>query len=82
MRFTPPRAGTFIYHTHLHDERQLTSGLYGALIVVEQGETFDPTLDHVIVIGRGGPGKAAPTVVNGGVIRSSCGRPAPFIGCG
>src|SRR6185295_10309206 len=30
VRFTPPRAGTFIYHTHLHDGRQLTSGMYGA----------------------------------------------------
>ena len=29
VRFTPPRTGTFIYHTHLHDRRQLTSGLYG-----------------------------------------------------
>ena len=65
VRFTPPRAGTFIYHTHLHDDRQLTSGMYGALLVLGEGETFDPTLDHVIVIGRGGPGKAAQTVVNG-----------------
>jgi FtsP/CotA-like multicopper oxidase with cupredoxin domain len=64
-RFAPPRAGTFIYHTHLHDDRQLTSGMYGALLVLEEGETFDPAVDHVIVIGRGGPGMAAPTVVNG-----------------
>ena len=35
VRFTPPRAGTFIYHTHLHDYRQLTSGLYGPLMVRE-----------------------------------------------
>jgi FtsP/CotA-like multicopper oxidase with cupredoxin domain len=51
-RITPPRAGTFIYHTHLHDYRQLTSGLYGSLIVVEPGETFDPAGDHVVVLGR------------------------------
>src|SRR4029453_8333283 len=31
VRFTPPRSGTFMYHTHLHDHRQLTSGLYGAM---------------------------------------------------
>ena len=31
VRFTPPRAGTFIYHTHLHDYRQLSSGLYGPI---------------------------------------------------
>ena len=47
VRFTPPRAGTFIYHTHLHDHRQLSSGLYGAMIVIEPGETFDPATDHV-----------------------------------
>jgi FtsP/CotA-like multicopper oxidase with cupredoxin domain len=65
VRFTPPRAGTFIYHTHLHDNRQLTSGLYGALLVVEPGERFDETLDHVFVIGRGGPAPDAPAVING-----------------
>jgi FtsP/CotA-like multicopper oxidase with cupredoxin domain len=54
VRFTPPRAGTFIYHTHLHDVRQLSSGLYGPLIVTEPGETFDPASDHVVVLGRSG----------------------------
>jgi FtsP/CotA-like multicopper oxidase with cupredoxin domain len=54
VRFTPPRAGTFIYHTHLHDYRQLTSGLYGPLIVTDDDETFDPMTDHVIVVGRRG----------------------------
>ena len=52
VRFTPPRAGTFIYHTHLHDYRQLSSGLYGPLIVTDADETFDPATDHVIVLGR------------------------------
>ena len=55
VRITPPRAGTFIYHTHLHDYRQLSSGLYGPLIVIEPGETFDPATDHVIVLGRLAP---------------------------
>ena len=54
IRFTPPRAGTFIYHTHLHDYRQLSSGLYGPLIVTEADETFDPATDHVVVIARRG----------------------------
>ena len=52
VRITPPRAGTFIYHTHLHDYRQLSSGLYGPLIVTEPGETYEPAIDHVIVLGR------------------------------
>ncbi|MSR07017.1 MAG: hypothetical protein EXR93_08140 [Gemmatimonadetes bacterium] len=50
-RFTPPRAGTFIYHTHIDDVRQMENGLYGPLLVLEPGDTFDPRHDHVIVIG-------------------------------
>jgi FtsP/CotA-like multicopper oxidase with cupredoxin domain len=65
VRFTPPRTGTFIYHTHAHDHRQLTSGLYGAMIVVEPDETYDEASDHVFVMGRGGPQLSAPTVLNG-----------------
>jgi manganese oxidase len=65
VRFTPPHAGTFMYHTHLHDDRQLTSGMYGALLVLEPDEAFDPTLDHVVVIGRAGPGHDAPAALNG-----------------
>ena len=65
VRFTPPRTGTFMYHTHLHDNRQLTSGLYGAMLVVEPGETFDEATDHVFVMGRGGPEPEAPAVLNG-----------------
>jgi manganese oxidase len=59
------RAGTFIYHTHLHDRRQLTQGLYGALLVVEPGERFDQVIDHVLVFGREGPDPGAPIVING-----------------
>ena len=65
VRFSPPRTGTFMYHTHLHDNRQLTSGLYGALLVVEPGAVYDDAIDHVMVIGRGGPDRDAPAVVNG-----------------
>jgi FtsP/CotA-like multicopper oxidase with cupredoxin domain len=73
VRFTPPRAGTFIYHTHLHDHRQLSSGLYGAIVVVAPGETFDEATDHVLVLGRSGitsgalalPDGATPAVLNG-----------------
>ncbi len=46
-RLTLPRAGTFIYHTHLNDVAQITGGAAGALIVLEPGERFDPTRDHV-----------------------------------
>jgi FtsP/CotA-like multicopper oxidase with cupredoxin domain len=41
VRFTPPRVGTFMYHTHLNDEAQISGGLYGPLIVVESAEKVD-----------------------------------------
>jgi FtsP/CotA-like multicopper oxidase with cupredoxin domain len=63
VRFTPPRAGTFIYHTHVHDYRQLSSGLYGPLIVTREDETFDPNNDHVIMIGRRGLGSEEPSLL-------------------
>src|SRR5205085_7672534 len=53
-RFTPPRAGTFIYHTHWHDDAQLAGGLYGALLVLEPGERYGPSTDHIVVIGFNG----------------------------
>jgi FtsP/CotA-like multicopper oxidase with cupredoxin domain len=65
-RFTPPRAGTFIYHTHFNDYVQLTTGLYGALIVVEPGQVLDSDVDHVFVFGQGGlDDQKDPLLVNG-----------------
>jgi FtsP/CotA-like multicopper oxidase with cupredoxin domain len=46
-RLTLPRAGTFIYHTHLNDVAQVTGGAAGPLLVLEPGEIFDPARDHV-----------------------------------
>jgi len=63
-RFTPPRAGTFIYHTHIDDVRQLSSGLYGPLIVLPPGKSFDPEIDRVLVISKAGPGEK-PIWLNG-----------------
>jgi FtsP/CotA-like multicopper oxidase with cupredoxin domain len=63
-QMTPPRAGTFIYHTHIDDVKQLSSGLYGALIVLPQGEKFDPESDRVLLISRAGPGEK-PIWLNG-----------------
>ncbi len=65
-RMTPPRAGTFIYHTHWHDVAQLTSGLYGPLIVVEPGQKFDPAVDKIFLISREGPDEQeSPLLLNG-----------------
>jgi FtsP/CotA-like multicopper oxidase with cupredoxin domain len=49
------RPGTFIYHSHLNDVEQLTGGLYGPLIVLDEGETFDPGTDHVMILGWNTP---------------------------
>jgi FtsP/CotA-like multicopper oxidase with cupredoxin domain len=64
-RLTLPRAGTFIYHTHLNDLEQLTSGLYGAIIVVEPGKPFDPRTDHIFLVSWDGPEQPPNIVVNG-----------------
>jgi FtsP/CotA-like multicopper oxidase with cupredoxin domain len=66
--FTPPRAGTFMYHAHLDEARQIGSGLYGALLVLEPGQSLDPRTDRVLVFSRGGPPAledSAPMLVNG-----------------
>jgi FtsP/CotA-like multicopper oxidase with cupredoxin domain len=61
-RLTLPRPGTFIYHTHMNDIEQITSGLYGAIVVLPPGERFDSTRDHVFIAGWDG---ATETLVNG-----------------
>jgi FtsP/CotA-like multicopper oxidase with cupredoxin domain len=53
VRITPPRAGTFIYHTHWHDLSQLTNGIYGPLIVLPPGQKFDPASDLSFVFSIG-----------------------------
>jgi FtsP/CotA-like multicopper oxidase with cupredoxin domain len=63
---TPPRAGTFIYHSHWKDVDQLTGGMYGALLVLEPGQKYDPATDKVFVLGRSGPNEMRdPLAVNG-----------------
>jgi len=49
-RFTPPRAGTFIYHTHVDELRQQPAGLSGPLIVLEPGRRYDPATDIAVLI--------------------------------
>jgi len=50
--FTPPRSGTFPYHSHLNELRQIGSGMYGAIVVTDAPR--DTTRDHVVVAGGGG----------------------------
>jgi FtsP/CotA-like multicopper oxidase with cupredoxin domain len=55
-RFTPPRAGTFMYHAHVDEMREDMAGLEGALIVRERGAVRSPD-DHIILL-KGAAGAA------------------------
>ena len=82
VKFTPPRAGTFMYHTHMHDDHQLSTGMYGAMLVMDPAETYDPETDHALVIGVDGIGSRAGVVLNGsktaaGVVAGGAEAPDP-----
>lgn len=49
VRFTPPRSGTFMYHAHVNEARQLRGGLAGALLVVDKAK-YDPNKDVNVLI--------------------------------
>jgi FtsP/CotA-like multicopper oxidase with cupredoxin domain len=51
-RFAPPRAGTFMYHSHADDVVQQTAGLVGALIVQDGPSSARPD-DYTIFL-KGG----------------------------
>lgn len=55
--FTPPRAGTFIYHSHSNEYYQISSGLYGPLIVVDPDLGHDPERERIFVVGGNGPAR-------------------------
>jgi manganese oxidase len=75
VRVTPPRAGSFMYHTHINDIRQQSHGLYGPLIVVDSGAVWDPATDLIFQTGDGpdyraelnGTRAPAPLTLKGGV---------------
>jgi FtsP/CotA-like multicopper oxidase with cupredoxin domain len=57
--FTPPRSGTFMYHTHMEEEPQIQRGLFGPMLVLEPGERYDPATDIVMIVGHR-PGREDP----------------------
>jgi FtsP/CotA-like multicopper oxidase with cupredoxin domain len=65
-RFTPPRAGTFMYHSHVNEPRQHRAGLAGALIVRDAARP-DSAEDVVLLLKSARAGPRAPVVleVNG-----------------
>lgn len=58
VSFTPPRAGTYMYHTHMEEEDQLLAGLYGPIIVLEPGERYDTSRDFTFLMGVGPDGSS------------------------
>ncbi|HVS66204.1 MAG TPA: multicopper oxidase domain-containing protein [Thermoanaerobaculia bacterium] len=64
VRIRPPRAGTFIYHTHLDETEQLIQGMAGPFLVLDPGEVFDPVTDRVYLIAGQEEGDY-PVTVNG-----------------
>ena len=66
VRVTPPRAGTFIYHSHFEEVRQQLGGMFGAFIVLEPNEVWDPEHDRQLIISTPPFGDPEPIpVVNG-----------------
>ena len=67
VKMAPPRAGTFMYHTHWHDDAQLTGGVHGALIVMPPGQTYDPATDKSFMFSQSAnePFGAAMILMNG-----------------
>jgi manganese oxidase len=74
VRFTPPRAGTFIYHAHVTDHVQIARGLYGALLVVPPDRPDTPETDHVMVVSFGRPNGKANILLNGSTAPAPIGR--------
>jgi FtsP/CotA-like multicopper oxidase with cupredoxin domain len=55
VRFTPPRAGTFMYHSHFDEFGQIASGLYGSIVVLDKGKRYDGDTDRVLLVSDDGP---------------------------
>lgn len=67
-RFTPPRAGTFMYHAHFDDTGQQPAGLVGPMII--RGANEPPREDDHAILMNGTPAsilRAGPIAVNGQV---------------
>lgn len=50
-KLTLMRPGTYIYHSHFNDVHQIASGLYGPMIVLREGQIYDPKTDHYYIVG-------------------------------
>ncbi len=62
---TPPRSGTFMYHTHGEMGAELARGLYGTLIVLDRGHELNRDTDRLFVLASSGATLNADAVING-----------------
>ena len=71
VRWTPPRGGSYMYHSHFNEAVQLGGGLYGPIVVLEPGEHFNPDTDRILFFGTAGRwanpafGPFSPYIMNG-----------------
>lgn len=68
VRFTPPRAGTFMYHSHSNEMQQIASGMYGAMIV--RDPTAPDSAERTLLFSDDGPAisfikDSPPVLLNG-----------------
>lgn len=62
---TPPRAGTFMYHTHGEPGNELSQGLYGGFLVLPADEPRDTPRDRLFMLASRGAVINAPPAING-----------------
>ena len=62
---TPPRSGTFMYHTHGELGARLAQGLYGTLIVQDRGHELNADTDRLFVLASRGATLNAEAAING-----------------
>ena len=65
VNVTPPRAGSFMYHTHINDIRQQSHGLYGPLVVLDSAQRWDPDADRIYMLSTN---ERDSPIVNGGAL--------------
>jgi hypothetical protein len=78
VRLTPPRAGTFMYHVHGEEGRELAYGLYAPLIVLDDRTALDTLTDKLLIVSDAGTRREDGVFVNGSTaprITLTAGRP-------
>lgn len=65
VKMTPPRAGTYIYHSHFDEVRQQSGGLSGPFIVTAPGTPWDAEHERIILFSTPHDTLRPPVLING-----------------